>query len=845
LSDDFPALAGFRAGSLLAGYRLEAQVGAGGFAAVFRARDQRLGRTVALKILTPALTADPAFRRRFIAESRAAASVDDPHIIPVHEAGEAGGVLFIAMRFVPGGDLRRVLDREGALAPDRAAEFLSPVASALDAAHAAGLVHRDVKPANILVDARPGRPDHVYLSDFGVSKGAVSSVSLTGTGQFLGTPDYSAPEQIEGRGVDGRTDQYALACVAYQLLTGQAPFERDQGMAVLLAHLSAPPPSLSSRRPGLPSAADDVLAQGMAKAPEKRYGSCQDFADALREALGLAPYHPRGSASAPGHLHTQIVSSSPECPEPAAAGAQMAAVPAEPAAASPRSAPAAAAPPVTQTAPSPAPGPADHSVTGALTSHSQGPIVAQPSAAVPASGAGDGPTDGPRPALLFAPSASPQGPPAFSTDSAGSTAPAGGTPVPPADLTTGRNGTLPLVRRRRWRLAGLAAAAVAAAVAVPLLIILPRSTPGTAGPSTGPSSQRPSSRPSQRPSSHPSQQPIPPPTLAGVYSGSKYGFNSPNSITSDGRHVWVLNGFADSQQGSVTELDAGTGAYMRTLHAADYGFQATYNDTGISDDGTHVWVGNENSITEISASDGSFVRTLQVPANVNLHGWFTALVRAGTRLWAVTPDTCRPYCNSATDSGFFASVVEFNASDGSYVRAVTKNTLQAPLALASDGAHIWLIGSNVNGGGTAGTVTEFNANDGTELWSIPTTVHYDPQATTYDSLAYADGRLWLANGDTVIEYNASTGKPMQVLAGAQYKFDQALAIAVSGDKVLVVNAGANSVTEIDARTGGLLHTLSAASYHLDNPAGITVTGNHAWIINSPQGGPGSVVELTL
>jgi serine/threonine protein kinase len=204
LSEDFPVpLASFQPGSLLAGYRLEAQVGAGGMAVVFRARDERLGRLVALKILAPVLAADGTFRRRFIAESRAAAAVDDPHIIPVHEAGEAGGVLFIAMRFVQGGDLRRVLEQEGAMPPDRAVGFISPVASALDAAHAARLVHRDVKPANILVDARPGRPDHVYLSDFGVSKGATASASLTGTGQFLGTPDYSAPEQIQGRAVDG------------------------------------------------------------------------------------------------------------------------------------------------------------------------------------------------------------------------------------------------------------------------------------------------------------------------------------------------------------------------------------------------------------------------------------------------------------------------------------------------------------------------------------------------------------------------------------------------------------------------------------------------------------------
>ena len=289
MSEDFPAqLAVFQPGSLVAGYRLESEVGAGGMAVVFRARDERLGRLVALKILAPALASDEEFRRRFIAESRAAAAVDDPYIIPVYEAGEASGVLFIAMRFVQGGDLRLILRREGALPPARAAAFISPVASALDAAHGAGLVHRDVKPANILVDTRAGRPEHVYLSDFGVAKAAASSLARTAAGQFLGTVGYSAPEQIKGQPVDGRTDQYALACVTYQLLTGALPFERDQGVAaVMFAHMSEPPPSLGV---GLPAAADQVLAKALAKVPEKRYESCQEFADALREALGLAPY---------------------------------------------------------------------------------------------------------------------------------------------------------------------------------------------------------------------------------------------------------------------------------------------------------------------------------------------------------------------------------------------------------------------------------------------------------------------------------------------------------------------------------------------------------------------------
>jgi serine/threonine protein kinase/Tol biopolymer transport system component len=301
LSEDFPAqLTEFRAGSVLAGYRLETQVGRGGFAVVFRALDERLGRPVALKILSPVLaSSSPEFRRRFIAESRAAAAVDDPHIIPVYEAGEADGVLFIAMRYVAGGDLRQVLERDGALVPDRAADFVSPVASALDAAHGAGLVHRDVKPGNILVDARAGRPDHVYLSDFGIVKGAALG-SLTGVGSSnLGTPDYMAPEQISGQPVDGRTDQYSLACVTVQLLTGTVPFQRDSLPAVIYAHLTVPPPSLLSLRPDLPAAVDQVVAKAMAKTPEKRYDSCGDFADALRAALGLTSYHRRSSAAPP------------------------------------------------------------------------------------------------------------------------------------------------------------------------------------------------------------------------------------------------------------------------------------------------------------------------------------------------------------------------------------------------------------------------------------------------------------------------------------------------------------------------------------------------------------------
>jgi len=295
MGDDRPGavgfLAGFSAGSRIAGYRLEEPIGEGGMAVVFRARDERLQRQVALKILSPALVGDEEFRRRFIRESRSAAAVDDPHIIPVFEAGDANGVLFIAMRYVPGGDVGTLVRRLGPLPGARAAAIISAVAAALDAAHAAGLVHRDVKPANMLVDARPGRPDHVYLSDFGLTKGSWSSTSLTSTGHFMGTLDYSAPEQIRGQKVDARTDEYALACVAFAVLSGKPPFHRDEAMAVMYAQLSEPPPMLGSLRSDLPPEVDEVMQRALAKAPEDRYPSCGEFADALRIALGLRRYN--------------------------------------------------------------------------------------------------------------------------------------------------------------------------------------------------------------------------------------------------------------------------------------------------------------------------------------------------------------------------------------------------------------------------------------------------------------------------------------------------------------------------------------------------------------------------
>jgi serine/threonine-protein kinase len=253
--------------------------------AVYLAEHVHLRRRVVLKVLPPGLAHDPAFRDRFIRESQLAASIDHPNIIPVHDAGDANGVLYIAMRYVEGSDLNSVLSRDERLSPPRTLAVLEQVAFGLDAAHARGLVHRDVKPANILIEVDTG---HVFVTDFGIAK-LISATGITRTGSFLGTIEYAAPEQIEGKPVDGRADVYSLGCVLFHCLTGQPPFRRDSDVAVMHAHLVEPPPALTAFRSELPSALDAVAARAMAKQPEDRYPTAGALVHALRKALEQKP----------------------------------------------------------------------------------------------------------------------------------------------------------------------------------------------------------------------------------------------------------------------------------------------------------------------------------------------------------------------------------------------------------------------------------------------------------------------------------------------------------------------------------------------------------------------------
>jgi YVTN family beta-propeller protein len=305
-------------GEEFAGYRLLSVLGRGGMSIVFRAENPRLGNVIALKVLDPELANNDVFRSRFLEESRIAASMNHPNVIPIHDTGSSDGLLYIAMRYVSGTDLRQMLKQRGSLPTDESVFLLSQAARALDAAHRRGLVHRDVKPANLLIErgTDEGDPEHVYLTDFGITKHQDGVSGLTSAGALLGTIDYIAPEQVRGMSVLGMADQYSLGCVLYECLTGRLPYEKDFGTAIMWAHVEEPPIPATRARPGLPPGIDDVFAKVLAKLPGDRYDSCRSFMNDASHALGLGEQM-SGSGSIGMMSGTSGV---PYQPEPAGAG---------------------------------------------------------------------------------------------------------------------------------------------------------------------------------------------------------------------------------------------------------------------------------------------------------------------------------------------------------------------------------------------------------------------------------------------------------------------------------------------------------------------------------------------
>jgi tRNA A-37 threonylcarbamoyl transferase component Bud32 len=309
----------------IAGYRLDGYIGGSDAGAVYLARKERRDRQVALKVLAPERAGEAAFRARLIRDSQTATTVQHPNIIPVYQAGDADGTVYVAMRYAPGGDTRSLLNRLGPLPLDLAGTIVTQIGSALDAAHAQGLIHRDVKPANILLGAGQvtgdGLPDQaagLYLSDFGMAPDTSLKEVIT-AGQLTSRLDYVAPEQIEGLALDGRADLYSLACVGFELLCGTPLFEADQGLTVMYAQLYAPPPAASARRTDLPAAVDHVLAKALAKNPADRYPTCTQFAQDLSEALALTRRPPpRAPSRLPFLVLRAPVAPAPVAPAPVA-----------------------------------------------------------------------------------------------------------------------------------------------------------------------------------------------------------------------------------------------------------------------------------------------------------------------------------------------------------------------------------------------------------------------------------------------------------------------------------------------------------------------------------------------
>jgi serine/threonine-protein kinase len=298
-------------GSEIAGHRITGLIGQGGMATVYAAESLADGGRAALKVLAPELASNPEFRTRFVREARYASSVEHPNIVRVHDVGELDGLPYILMDRVEGSDLEAVLTLEGVLDPERAVSILGQVAGALDAIHATGLLHRDVRPGNVIVAPGPDGDERCYLTDFGLGKNpGQDSRALTAAGDFVGSCHYLAPEQILGRDYDQRVDVYSLGCLLVRCLTGEPPYPGDSEAAILHSHVEEPAPRLTELRPDLPSALDDVVTKAMAKSPDARYDTCTQLMASARATLTAAPASESSAGGSGATLRLKVTAGS-------------------------------------------------------------------------------------------------------------------------------------------------------------------------------------------------------------------------------------------------------------------------------------------------------------------------------------------------------------------------------------------------------------------------------------------------------------------------------------------------------------------------------------------------------
>jgi YVTN family beta-propeller protein len=737
------------AGSVVAGYRIEDLAGRGSMGVVYRATQLVLQRPVALKLIATEVAHDRSFRERFKRESQLAASIDHPNVIPIYEAGEVDGSLFLAMRYVEGTDLGALVAAEGTLAPARAVGIVAQVAAGLSAAHALGLVHRDVKPANVLIAA--GEDEHVYLADFGLTKHASSAPGLTKAGMFVGTLDYSAPEVIRGEGADARADVYALGCVLFQCLTGRPPFVRDSEVATMYAHLhdAAPAPGTIA---GAAAVLDAVVAKALAKDPGERYATAAELGRAARAAIGDG-----STPAAPAASPTPAASSTPAAPRDAAASPTPAAAPSG-----------AAASPGAVVSPTPAAAP-----SGAAASPG---AVVSPTPAAPPSGA----------AALPSAAAFP------------------GAVAPPARAAEGQREGI----SRDWRIVLLTTLGLVMAVGLVVALLAGTGVLGgdsakkAAPPATAAKAAKPATAPAKagKPAAAPAKAAKPAAATAGAprpVASIAVGRGPDGIAVDDAGSVWVTNAQDDTltrideksgriagapipagddpdgvvaAKGVVWLASAKQGRVLRFETSGDAPVPGGTIDVGAQPEGIAlgrqlVWVANiqDGTVNRIDRASPSVVG-----APIGVGGKPTG-VFVGSSVWVT---------NNAD-----ATVTRIDPSTAQVVGAPIAVGRQPRGVIEGEGS-VWVANSGDD------TVSRLDPATGTPIGK-PIKVGRDPRELTVGL-----GFVWVANNDdnSVTRIDPKTGK---VVGTAIPVGNQPLGIAAGSDSVWVVNHGDDSVTRIE------------------------------------------------